>query len=469
MAVDPVMIGAMARYAGVVTTGIYCRPGCGGRPRADHVVPFSTAAAAEAAGYRACRRCRPYREGAPVPAAGLEVVDEAVRMILAGVLDGGTEADLAARLRISPRHLRRLFTAHLGMTADQLARSSRAHFARQLLDDTELPLVDIAVAAGFGSVRQFNRSLLARFRATPAELRARRRSGDRLGTEAALIVRLPFSPPLEWDGMLGYLARRAIPGVEQVAAGAYRRTVEVDGEPGTIELWRGGESHLLLRVRLPRWEGLLAVVRRARRLFNLDIDLVAAHAVLGRDPRLAPLLGLRPGLRAVGAWDPFETGVRVILGQQVGVSAAGTLTGRLVARHGASAGELGGPGLGRLFPGPGVLAEAHLDGLGLTGSRARAVQSFAAAVARGRLCLGAGHTLEELTGEIVRVPGLGPWTAHCLALRLGHRDAFPASDLGLRRALAGGGRPLGSVEVGRLAEPWRPWRAHAASHLWLAG
>jgi AraC family transcriptional regulator of adaptative response / DNA-3-methyladenine glycosylase II len=245
----------MTTFSAVVTTGIYCRPGCGAQPLPGNVRQFSSAAAAEAAGYRACLRCRPYR----LQPAGCwtrpEVVCRAVQLIMEGALDGHTEHDLARRLFVSARHLRRLFQEHLGATPDQVARSARTHFARRLLDDTDLSIVDVALASGFGSLRQLDRACRAVFRAAPSQLRARRRAGDRLVADGGLMLRLPFRPPLDWDSMLSYVAARAIPGVEHVSGRTYRRTVDVEGDPGVLELWPGGPDHLLLRAHLPHWEG----------------------------------------------------------------------------------------------------------------------------------------------------------------------------------------------------------------------
>src|SRR5918996_2295693 len=225
----------MDDYSAVVTTGIYCRPGCSARPNPANVVRYDLAAAAEAAGSRACLRCRPYRSYDPAVPSGPELVCRAVQLVVDGALDRGTEAELGSRLGVSARHLRRLFHEHLGTTPDQLARSRRAHFARRLLDDSDLTVTQVAFAAGFGSVRQLNRACREVFRATPGELRARRRSTDRLVADGGLVLRLPFRPPLAWDEMLGYFALRAIPGVETVADGAYRRTVTVGGDPGVVE------------------------------------------------------------------------------------------------------------------------------------------------------------------------------------------------------------------------------------------
>lgn len=453
----------MEGISAVATTGIYCRPGCSARPLARNVRPYPLAAAAEAAGYRACLRCRPYRNELPPGFIGPELVCRAVQLILDGALDGDDEAGLGARLAVSARHLRRTFSEHLGVTPDQLARSRRAHFARRLLDDTDFTHTQIAFASGFGSVRQYNRALQGIFRATPSELRARRRSADRLAADGGLTVRLPFRPPLAWDSMLAYFAGRAIPGVELVTAEGYGRTIVVNGHPGVLELLPGGADHLLLRLHLPHWEGLIHLAQRARRIFNLDADLEAASSHLGSDPAIGALVRAQAGLRPPGTWDPFETGVRAIIGQQVSVAAATTVTGRLAQRYGTPVPGLTQLGLTHLFPSPAALAGQDLTGAGFPSSRAAAIRRFAQAVVDGTVRLDRSIPLDTLVESIAAVPGLGPWTAHYIALRLGEPDAFPATDLGLTRAIARLKPSGGSV----LPDDWRPWRAHAAVHLWV--
>jgi AraC family transcriptional regulator, regulatory protein of adaptative response / DNA-3-methyladenine glycosylase II len=246
----------------VVTTGIYCRAGCSARPRAENIRRFPLAAAAEAAGYRACLRCRPYRWPQSVGWTGPELVCRGVQLILDGALDRGTEAELGRRLGVSARHLRRLFTAELGVTPDGLARSARAHFARRLLDDTDLSVTEVAFAAGFGSLRQFNRVCREVFRASPRALRERRRVNDRLVADGGLRLRLPFRGPLDWGALVAYFAARAIPGVEHVSGDTYRRTIVIGGDPGVLELFPGGDDHLILRAHLPHWEELIHVVAR---------------------------------------------------------------------------------------------------------------------------------------------------------------------------------------------------------------
>lgn len=455
---------AVEGFSAVVTTGIYCRPGCGARPNRENILPFGTAAAAEAAGYRACLRCRPYRSAWTFGWTGPELVCRAVQLVLDGTLDGGNEVELGRRLGVSARHLRRLFQTHLGVTPDGLARSARVHFARRLLDDTDLPVTDVAFAAGFGSVRQLHRACHDVFRAAPRELRARRRSSDRLAADGGLCLRLPFHGPLDWPALVAYLAPRAIPGVEQVEGDTYRRTITVDGDPGVIELFPGGPDHLVLRVHLPHWEGLIHIAERVRRIAGLDSDMATAGVHLGADPVIGPLVGARPGLRVPGTWDPYETGVRAILGQQVSVAAATTLAGRIVERLGTAVPGLGPMGLSHTFPAPEVLAVADLGGMGLTPARSGAVGAFAAAVASDAVRLDRSLPLDRFVASVTAIPGLGPWTAGYLALRLGEPDAFPERDLGLRRAVA---RLVpGGYSLNQVAESWRPWRALAAAHLW---
>jgi AraC family transcriptional regulator, regulatory protein of adaptative response / DNA-3-methyladenine glycosylase II len=456
------------QFSAVVTTGIYCRPGCGARPRADNVRAYPLAAAAEAAGFRACFQCRPYRWPQSAASTGPELVCRAVRLILDGALDRATEEQLGAWLGVSTRHLRRLFMSHLGVTPDGLARSARVHFARRLLDDTELSMLEIALATGFGSVRQFNRACTEVFRASPRALRGKRHKGDRLVADGGLPLRLSFRGRLDWQAMVTYLADRAIPGVEHVVGDAYQRTIVVAGDPGVLELFPGGDDHLVLVAHLPHWEELTHLVACARRIANLDFDLEEGSRHLSGDRTIGPLLSARPGLRPPGTWDAFETGIRAIVGQHVSVAAANTMAGRLVERFGMPFPGVGQLGLARTFPAATTLADADLGGLGLTRARQSAIRSFARAVADEDIRLDGSVSLDKLISSITAIDGLGSWTAHYLALRLGEPDAFPATDLGLRRAQA---RHLPRSRAGlvKLAERWRPWRALAATHLWMAG
>jgi AraC family transcriptional regulator, regulatory protein of adaptative response / DNA-3-methyladenine glycosylase II len=388
-------------YSAVQTTLIYCRPGCGARPLAENVRTFELAAAAEAAGFRACLRCRPYRTAGPIAASAPELVCRAVQLIIEGVLDTGTEASLGARLAVSPRHLRRIFNDHLGITPDQLARSRRAHFARRLLDDTDLTVADVAFASGFASIRQFNRQMREVFLASPSELRGRRRRSDRLAADGGLTLRLPFEPPFDWDSMAAFFADRAVPGIESVSGHVYRRTISLDGAPGVLEVGPGGPDHLLLRVHLPYWEGLIHVAERASRMVGADA---------------------RPQVRTPGAWGPFEAAAQAIVAQECDdPDQAKEQLGVLVQRFGRGVPGLA-DGLTHLFPSADVLARADLAGLGLPDAIVESLGSLAAGVALGQIVLDHAARRADLTTSLTTVAGIDPATADRIALRLGHRN-----------------------------------------------
>ena len=447
----------------VVTTGIYCRPGCGAQPLAQNVRAFAVAAAAEAAGFRACLRCRPYRRPLAVDWAGPELVCRAIHLVLDGMLDHWSEVTLAEHLGVSPRHLRRLFMAHVGVTPDGLARSARAHFARRLLDDTDLTITEIAFAAGFGSLRQFNRVCQEVFRAAPGVLRSKRRRADRLVADGGLTLRLAFDGALDWPAMTAHLAVTAVPGVEHVEDGVYRRTIVVRGDPGVLELYPGGDDHLLLRAHLPLWRDLLHIVNRARRIAGLDASVEEPVRQLGRDPVVGPLVRDRPGVRVPGTWDPLETGVRSIVGQQLPWTAASTVMARLVERYGTPVGGLRQLGLGYTFPHPGLVASADLSGLGLSESTATAIRAFARGLADGTIRLDGSTSVDRLVTSVGALDGVGGRTAHYLAFRLGEPDACPLSGRDLRRHLPERSDPAHLAEV---IDRWRPWRALAVAHLW---
>ena len=446
----------------VTSTGIYCRPGCPARtPKRANVRFYRHPAAAESDGFRACFRCRP---DAALWMGTSATVKRALQLIDAGALGDGNLARLAERLGVGDRHLRRLFAAHVGTSPLAVAQTRRAHFARQLLDDTALPLGEIAFAAGFGSLRRFNAGIRRAFGRTPSELRAR----DRQSADATLTLALPFRAPYAWAQLLQFLAARAIPGVESLelsdrggSGGVYRRTTP-DGE--VIEV-RAAERQLL--VTLPSARGLRDHVGRVRRMFDLGADPLAIADVLGRDRALAPMLRAGPGLRVPGGWDGFELAVRAILGQQISVARATVLAGKLVAAWGT---PLPSPvaGLTHAFPAAVTIAAAGPDvvarTVGMPRARGVAIATLARAVADGTLALDGSLELDRLVEQLLTLPGIGPWTAHYLAMRLGEPDAFPAGDLWLRRALD----PTGLAERALLAraEAWRPFRAYAAMHLW---
>jgi AraC family transcriptional regulator of adaptative response / DNA-3-methyladenine glycosylase II len=317
-------------------------------------------------------------------------------------------------------------------------------------------------------LRQFNRACRAVFRESPRGLRARRRRSDRLVADGGLLLRLSHrGGPLDWESILAYFAARAIPGVEYVSGGTYRRTIMIGGDPGVLELYPGGDDHLLLLAHLPHWEELVHLVQRARRIANLDFDLGEPTRHLEDDPTIGPLLSARPGLRPPGTWDAFETSVRTIIGQQVTLAGANTITGRLVERLGTRVPGLEQFGLTHTFPTPAALAVPDLAGLGLTQARADAIRAFAHAVAADEIRLDRSVSLDRLISSLTALKGLGSWTAHYIALRLGEPDACPSTDLALQRALPRHA-PTAADTLNELAERWRPWRALAATHLWFA-
>jgi AraC family transcriptional regulator, regulatory protein of adaptative response / DNA-3-methyladenine glycosylase II len=453
-------------FVGVRTTGIYCRPVCPApTPKFENVEFYACAAAAEDAGFRPCKRCRPETApGTPAWVGSPAVVARGLRLIRAGALDDADVGNLAARLGVGARQLRRLFETHLGASPAAVARARRVHFARALLDQSDLSVTAVAFAAGFRSVRQFNHAVRATFRESPRALRRRRTAAPTAGEPLAL--RVAYRPPLDWEALLGFLALRLTPGVDAVRDGRYHRTVAVGDAVGSITVEPvAGEAALLLRVRLAECAGVQELVERVRRLFDLDADPREIGAQLARSPALHAQVVAAPGLRVPGAWDPFEIAMRAVIGQQISVRAATTLIGRLVAAFGARIDA--GDGLTHLFPRADVLADADVAAIGLPRTRAATVRALAAAVAHGEPVLDAACSYETVVERLCAIRGVGPWTAQYIAMRgLGEPDAFPAGDLGVRKALGNGAGPLAPAAVERLAEAWRPWRAYAVMHLW---
>ena len=453
----------------VRTTGVYCRPGCPAPlPKRKNVRFFACSAAAEQEGFRPCMRCRPETSpGTPAWAGTSATVARALRLIDEGALDGNNLEALASRLGVGSRHLRRLFTEHVGASPVAIATTRRVHFARKLIDETRMPMTEVAMSAGFASVRRFNDAVRATFRKPPRELRREREVAavkrGRGEEDRALSLKLPFFPPYDWDAALAFLAPRAIPGIERVSDGVYARTV---GRGCSLEVARDvDESCLRLTVR--GYEGeLIGLVARIGRLFDLGADPARIAAHLKRDRRLAHLVLARPGLRVPGAWDGFELAVRAVLGQQISVKGATTLSGRIVDTWGTKS-EVSRPGLTHVFPAPGLLATADLAGIGLPRARAETIRAVAAGVRDGTLTLDSSRGLDETVARLVALPGIGPWTASYIAMRAcGEPDAFPGSDLGLRKAYGG---DIDARALEQRAEAWRPWRAYAAMHLWMSG
>lgn len=456
----------------ITTTGIYCRAGCTARPAAHNVRRLRNAMEAQAAGFRPCLLCRPDRlRGFGIEQPAAEIA-HAVRLIAEGFLDSATTEQLAKRIGYSERHLVRLFQENIGATPDFVARSRRGHLARRLLDESDLPIGKIAFAAGFTSIRQMNRVMQTLFGFSPSALRQKRRRGDPLDPlDGGLRLRLPYAGRLDGRRLARYLGVRAIPGVESVEGDTYRRTMVTCGYPGVVEVRdpRDGR-HLEVSMHLATFGSIVDQVERVRSLFGTDRPSVDAERALRRDHVIGPLVRRSAGLRLAGAYDRFETSVRIIVGQQVSVAGASTVSGRLAARFGEAV-DVGLPGgLRYLFPSPEALAGADLRDIGMPSARARTIVGFARAVAEGELDLTRVAPLDELCAELEALPGVGPWTSHLIAARaMAHPDAFASSDLGLRKGAArllGRSAPLSTRELEELAERWRPHRTAAMAYLW---
>lgn len=458
---------------GVATTGIYCRADCRARPNAENIRPMPNVIAALAAGYRPCLRCRPDR----LPDMGLTEtspqVAHALRLVADGYLDDACSEDLARRVGYSARQLTRLFEAEIGASPDFVARACRAHMARRLLDESDLKVTDIAFAAGFQSIRQMNRVMRDLFGFSPSELRRKRRRGDVLeALDGGLRLRVPYHGVYNVERMIAYLSSRGIPGVEEVVGDVYRRTINTCGHPGVVEVQDAGDGqHLEVTLHLATFASVLEQVRRVRSLFGLTRDDHGAEAALGRDAHLGPWLRACPGLRLPGAYDAFETSIRVLIGQQVSVAGASTVCGRLVARLGERIDAPLPGSLHSLFPTANAIAAADVSVLDMPKARARAIIGFAQAVATGELDLYARESLEDTRRRLQAFPGIGPWSADLIAARaMDHTDAFPASDLGLRKSAA---RAFGREEIVSAREleqrslSWRPWRTTAIAYLWM--
>lgn len=451
-------------FVGVTTTGVYCRPICPARtPRSDRCVFFERAAEAERAGFRACFRCRP--EVAP----GSAQVDRISRLVATaldrierGALNGASVEALASGLGITGRHLRRAMEAELGVSPVELAQTRRLALAKQLLQDTSLPITEVAFAAGFESLRRFQALFRTRFGASP--------SGVRRGPplrEPVLRLRLDYRPPYAWERTLAFLEARTMVGVERIADGAYHRAVRVGAVEGTVVVRPHGRlPHLLCDVSASLAPRLAEVSARLRALFDLDAEPERIAAHLRKDLRLRRAVDRDPGLRVPGAFDPFELGVRAILGQQVTVRAATTVGGRFAEAFGRPLGVPSPLGVSRVFPTPAEVAAldvGQIASLGMPGARARTILALAEALVEEPDLLLPGADPGRTIAALVKLPGVGPWTAHYIAMRaLRFPDAFPAADLGVHRAL--------DVTTARAAEaaskPWEPWRAYAVMHLW---
>ena len=453
-------------FTAVTSTGIYCRPSCPAlTPKRRNVRFYPTAAAAQAAGFRACRRCRPDAvPGSPAWNNRADVVARAMRLISDGVVERDGVVGLARRLGYTERHLHRLLVAEVGAGPQSLARAQRASTARLLIETSRLPFSEVAFASGFASVRQFNDTVREVFATTPTQLRRRATSGTKPPRTAGILdLRLTHRQPFDGAAMVRWLGRRAVPGIEETADGVYRRTLRLPHASGVAEL-RPAAGHVRARLQLEDPRDLTAAVRRCRWLLDLDADPVAVDAVLSGDPVLSAAVRRSPGRRVPHTVDGGELAVRAVLGQQVSLAGARTLTARLVQRLGKPLTTSTGA-LTHLFPEPEAIADADLHDIGIPGSRAQALTGIAGALADGRLTLDAGAARTDATEVLAGLPGIGPWTTGYIAMRaLGDPDAFPDADLGLRKAAAGAG--LDPKHLSTAAQRWRPWRSYAAEYLW---
>jgi AraC family transcriptional regulator of adaptative response / DNA-3-methyladenine glycosylase II len=450
-------------YCAVRTTGIYCRPSCPAvTPKRTNVEFYRSAAAAQQRGYRACKRCRPDASpGSPEWDARGDLVGRAMRLIADGVVDRDGVVGLSNRLGYSTRHLNRLLTEELGAGPLALARAQRAQTARVLVETTDMTMTDIAYAAGFGSVRQFNDTVREVYAVAPSELRHRSGTGPATSEAGAVTVRLAVRQPFDGADLLRYFAARAVPGVEHCDGERYARTLSLPHGHGIVAATPAAD-HVSATFRLADWRDLAPAVGRVRHLLDLDADPMSVVTALSADPHLAPLIERSPGRRAAGSVDPHETLVKAIVGQQVSVAGARTVAGRIAAAVGEPV-AIGDPVLTHLFPSMEQLAAAGAGDLPMPAARADTIRRVAAMVAAGDLVLDAGIDRSAVVERLCAVRGIGPWTARYVVMRgLGDPDVFLESDLGVRQALAAIDLPASA------ADRWRPWRTYAMHHLWAS-
>lgn len=454
-------------FIAVLSTGIYCRPICPSpTARRENVRYFRSAEQAVAAGFRPCLRCRPEAApGTPAWKGTSSTVSRALRLIEEGALQEQSLAELSRRLGVSARHLHRLFSIHLGTSPIAVAKTWRLNFAKQLISDTDLPMSRVALAAGFRTVRRFNDAIRSLYGRPPSELR-RQRSAALHAAPDEYVFRLPYRRPYDWDSLVAFLAARAIPGVEEVVSGAYRRTFTHNGRHGVLELRHDERVHALeARVRFSEPVSLLPIVNRLRGMFDLAADTAVIARHFRGDPHLEPLVRKYPGLRVPGAWDPFEMSVRAVLGEQGPDGAGPSMAAELARRFGERLSVSDAGELTLVFPSAEILAKVRLEGL--MPDLVAAIRSLARAAVSG-LLTPAAQPDEESLARLARSAAIGESTAQYIALRAFRQpDAFPAGDTVLFRAAAPGD-PRRAATLTALAERWRPWRAYAAVYLWRA-
>ncbi|HEY5834228.1 AlkA N-terminal domain-containing protein [Streptomyces sp.] len=457
-------------FTAVLTTRVYCRPSCPVvPPKVGHMTFYPSAAAAQQAGFRACKRCRPDASpGSPQWNERADLVARAMRLIADGVVDRDGVPGLAARLGYSERQVERQLLTELGAGPLALARSQRAQTARLLIETTSLPMGEIAFAAGFTSIRAFNDTVREVFALSPSELRTRVAKGRPTATTGTLALRLPFRRPLTPDNLFGHLVATAVPGVEEWYGGAYRRTLRLPHGTGIASL-RPEPDHIACRLWLADWRDLGQAISRCRRVLDLDADPLAVDAALGADPVLAPLVAKAPGRRVPRVADGPEFAVRAVLGQQVSTAAARTLAARLVRAYGEPVADPVG-GLTHLFPSPEALADHDPAELAMPQTRRNTLATLVRALVGGELDLDVGSDWQRARAHLAALPGFGPWTVEAIAMRaLGDPDAFLPTDLGVRHAARALGLPTTPAALTGHAAAWQPWRAYATQYLWATG
>jgi AraC family transcriptional regulator, regulatory protein of adaptative response / DNA-3-methyladenine glycosylase II len=466
-------------FVGVTSTGIYCRSICPApKPKFKNVRFYSSSAGAESAGFRPCKRCRPDASaGTPIWSGASKTVSRALELIGNGYLDEHNVAELGAGLDISDRQLRRLFKTYLGASPNAIALTRRLDFARKLIDETQLSMTDIAFNSGFESIRRFNDAVKKRFSHSPSDLRELAKNlNSHNNNKNKITLRLPFRPPLNWHIMLNYFKGRQIQGVEVIDDNSYSRSIRFKGNSGngkrivhqgilSVTLPAQG-SFLELTLHVHSVIDLMKIVYRVRRIFDLEADPIFIADNLKRDPALNSLVTDLPGLRVPGGWSHFEIAVRTIIGQQVSISGANTVTARIVQRFGEAVDASFVPGITHFFPTASRLANADLSGIGMPGKRMETIKTLSSKVASGEIDLEQVGNAEAIKVQLMKLPGIGDWTTQYIAMRaLREPDAFPASDLALKRELKEMSLTATEKNIKR-PEIWRPWRAYAAMYLW---
>ncbi len=458
-------------FVAAVTTGVYCRPTC---PvpfaKANNIALYGCAAAAETAGYRPCRRCRPEASpGTPAWLGTSAVVSRGLRLIREGALNNGDVEGLAERLGIGSRQLRRLFVQYLGASPIQIASTHRVHFARNLIEETDLPMTVVAMNAGFNSIRQFNHALRETFDQSPSEIRRLHRDSEGGSRQGGLVIHLPYRPPFHWNALISFLQATAIPGVEKIEPNCYRRTIGTATSRGVVSVSPDrGTARMVVRIEVSDYSNLMGVVERIRQIFDLgaEPEVIAEH--LSRDSLLKSLVAAQPGLRVPGAWDGFELAVSAILARQSGNRAGYEIAGNVARSFGIPI-ETGDKELTHVFPQAEVLAEADLSLAGVGSEYAGPILGLARLVAAKRISFEPSKSLPDAISQLVAIPGVGEDTAEYIAMRaLGEPDAYPLKTLGLAGQGPGGPTLPGQSSILTSAANWRPWRAYGAMHIWTA-